>query len=522
MANQQRQIEAVKPRHVSAAPNLPTAQVPAQDSQSRPPVNAVKWGLGCLGVAMLLFTIAAMFGLIVTPVIFRSLKPAQQQELMDRIPWFVSFKPTHAFEALPTMVSDNNAAQALLAPVASPTLAVVLSPTSAAGLISGGASQPANVAQVPSPTPILATNTPVFATAFPTPTGQATATIPPTATAIVPPTDVPLPAKFYLEGVTLVHQGWNGCGPANLTQTLKYYNWTGAKENAEAYLKPNREAKNVSPWQMVNFVNETHPVTDVQALFRVGGDLKLLKLLLSEKFAVIVEKGSYVVDEGWMGHYLTLVGFDDIKHQIIGMDTWLGDGPDHKGRPMDYDEFDTFWQEFNRLFIVVYPVSRVRELSALLGPYADLNSATTLALSKAKLEASLHPDNRYTWFNMGTSYNMLGDYKDAIIAYNKAFSIEGMPFRMLWYQFGPFEANYNVGNFSEVLLLAQTNLQTTPYVTETFYWQGMALAALGDKTKAIASFKSALEVNQNYEPAIKSLADLQNGNFKAPVVALKN
>ena len=51
-------------------------------------------------------------------------------------------------------------------------------------------------------------------------------------------------------------QDWNACGPANLTQALQFYGWKGDQHTAAAYLKPNREDKNVGPAEMVKFANQ--------------------------------------------------------------------------------------------------------------------------------------------------------------------------------------------------------------------------------------------------------------------------
>src|SRR5262249_44396309 len=154
------------------------------------------------------------------------------------------------------------------------------------------------------------------------------------------PTTVPVPASFHSLGFKWVPQGWNNCGPANLTQALQYYGWNGNQDDAAGWLKPNREDKNVSPWQMVEYVKMQ---TSVKALYRVGGDLELIKRLVSSKFAVILETGYNVAGEGWMGHYLTVAGYDDTQGFVYGMDTYLGDGPDHQGKHEPYSDLDTRW-----------------------------------------------------------------------------------------------------------------------------------------------------------------------------------
>ncbi|MCA9936359.1 MAG: hypothetical protein KC415_20640, partial [Anaerolineales bacterium] len=93
-------------------------------------------------------------------------------------------------------------------------------------------------------------------TPFPTPQPLATpaaiagATPEPTAVPTnIPtprPTLTPPPASVILEGVPSEVQGFNNCGPANLTIVLDYHGDDTTQEEAAAYLKPNKEDRNVS------------------------------------------------------------------------------------------------------------------------------------------------------------------------------------------------------------------------------------------------------------------------------------
>src|SRR5260221_3468959 len=149
----------------------------------------------------------------------------------------------------------------------------------------------------------------------------------------------------------------------------------------------------------------------------------------------------------------------------------------------------------NRLYMVIYPQDSEAELAAILGPDADPNINWQDALNEARYEASTQPNNIYAWFNMSTNFVLLHQYKDAVKAFEKAQSIGGLPFRMLWYQFTPYEAYYNVGNYSQVLALVQATLSTTQYVEETYYWKAMAEAALGQNASAKDDFNRVLKFN---------------------------
>jgi tetratricopeptide (TPR) repeat protein len=467
---------------------------------------------------MMLFAGITMIVLIVTPMVFRSLDAEYQARIVKRFPFMVAFIPTQPYKYLPTVAATSGNAMALLkTPVGSPLPRQTASGDLSSGqdMTIGGSSSQGTAQNGPTPVLATVTVTPVVGGLPPTPVvGQPNGPTPTyTPPSVMPtPTDIPVPIAYHNPSFHLVSQDWNACGPANLTQALKYYGWQGTQKDAQQYLKPDRQDRNVSPWQMVTYVNQK---TGVRALWRVAGDIRLIKKLVSQKFAVILEMGYDVPGQGWMGHYATVVGFED--NTIFWLDT-NQDDPNTAGVKESAANIDARWQQFNRLYIVVYLKERESELAAILGSDADLTYNYTHALSVARTEASEHPDNQFAWFNFGSSYTLLGQYKDAADAFDRALNAGGgqLPARMLWYQFAPYEAYYNVGNYGNVIALSQT---ASTFVEETFYWRGMAEAAEGKTGQAIEDFKRVLRFNPNYTLAADKLAAVQNGNFTPPVVA---
>ncbi len=92
----------------------------------------------------------------------------------------------------------------------------------------------------------------------------------------------------------------------------------------------------------------------------------------------------------------------------------------------------------------------------------------------------------------------------------------GLPWRMLWYQFGPLEAYNAVGRYGETIALARATIDTKgpndTYlpVEEVYYYAGIAREALGETNNAIANYQTALQLNPNYTPAREALDNLQN------------
>ncbi|MBK8024844.1 MAG: C39 family peptidase [Chloroflexi bacterium] len=129
------------------------------------------------------------------------------------------------------------------------------------------------------------------------------------------------------------------------------------------WLKPNSEDKNVSPWQMVEYVNQ-HTAGDVRALLRYGGTLDRLKTLVANNFPVLIESGYDPVsaNQGWMGHYLLVTGYDDGRSHFITQDSY--DGPD---LAYSYEHIREYWKHFNYLYIALSEPAREAELMSLLG-----------------------------------------------------------------------------------------------------------------------------------------------------------
>ncbi|MFN2134834.1 MAG: C39 family peptidase, partial [Candidatus Promineifilaceae bacterium] len=110
-----------------------------------------------------------------------------------------------------------------------------------------------------------------------------------TATPSPTPTPLPLPESHIIEGLVAVQQTFNNCGPANLTQVLNYYGDEITQADVAAYLKPNPEDRNVSPWQIADYVNEQTP--GFNAIARSGGTLEMIKRFVAAGYPVVIEKG---------------------------------------------------------------------------------------------------------------------------------------------------------------------------------------------------------------------------------------
>lgn len=499
--------------------NIPLANKSRRRPQARRRGRLPGWAKALLavgGAAVAFGLVALVIGIIVFPPFFRNLEPRYQQRIIDIVPLATYLKPTVPFEVLPTLGGSENdmAAQDLLltpqdTDTPSPTTTGSPQPTAQTTLEEGsdGGGIPVGVVNTPVPT-LLPTYEP------PTPLPEQA--VQPTWTPVSqsPAAVASLPSTVRLTGIRYESQGWNNCGPTTMTMALSYFGWSDLQYTAARWMKPHTEDKNVSPWQMVRFVNEN---TGVKALYRIGGTTQTLKRILAAGFPVVIEQGLQLSGEAWMGHYLLLIGYDDIAQNFLAFDSFLGSNQE-QGRPHRYSDFDENWRHFNRIFIVVYEPSREIELRDALGDYADPNYGYRAALETARTEAAKNIDDKWAWFNMGTAYAALGEYENASLAYDRALQLN-LPWRMLWYQFGPYESYFKVGRYNDVLSLAETNRSITPYVEETYYWEGMVYAAEGQTDQAVRLFNEALRFNKNYFPAEEAKSQVESGTFQVANVS---
>ncbi|HUN08203.1 MAG TPA: C39 family peptidase [Aggregatilineales bacterium] len=275
-----------------------------------------------------------------------------------------------------------------------------------------------------------------------------------------------LPSMAYISGLRHEFQTWNNCGPATITMGLSHFGWIEDQTFAASFLKPNEEDKNVTPREMVRFVNGQ---TNIRALTRMGGTLELLRSFISSGFPVIVSIGYAPEGEDWFGHYRAVIGYDDSTQNFYAYDSYLGTGEDGRGLVVPYSEFDSGWQDFNRNFIVLYEQGNDGRVASILGERVDVMRAAELALEIAQRETELDPRNGFAWFNLGTSLVALERYDEATRAYDMAQQHE-LPWRMLWYQFGPYEAYFAVGRLDDVTALVMANLNNGgAYVEETHF-----------------------------------------------------
>jgi tetratricopeptide (TPR) repeat protein len=450
---------------------------------------------GCLVLFTLCTAGFMFFALILAPVTFRLLPYEDQGRIVRRVSFLTSwmYTETPAPTPLPQPTVDPaklNAGLALLGdptvtpPPGVPTAVFGSTPDSpgvAPTLVPPVNPTPAAIAELPTQEPILQN--------FATP--------------------IPIPPRFHMTRYQWEPQTWNNCGPANVRQVLVGYGTSNVSQaDIAAWLKPNKNDANVSPWQIVEYINR---FTNYRALSRVNGNLNLLKTLMVAKFRPIIETGLYAPKDGsWEGHYVTPIGYNDSLSILYTLDTLLGADKDNQGIKEQYADLNERWSHFNRVYIVIYQKEREAELQSILGADADPTTNIKNALAQANAERKADPYNAYAWFNVGTNYALLKDYRQAAAAFDQARATGRLPWRMNWYQFTLLSAYYHTGEYQTAIDQIEITMANQKNVEELFYWKGLILHAQGYRDLARVELNKAISLNPNFKPARDAVTALMN------------
>ena len=309
-----------------------------------------------------------------------------------------------------------------------------------------------------------------------------------------------VPDQVFLSGTVHRWQHWNNCGPATLAMTLNYWGWPGTQANTAAALKPNRNDRNVSPHELVEYAEQVgyHAVT------RVNGTPEKIRQFLAAGVPVIIERDLLLEEEGWAGHYALIIGYDKAENSYVTQDTFQGAELTISGARLD-----EIWSPFNYRYAIVYPAEKEIIVQSLLGadndPLVAHQSSVQNALVDIENESGVRQAMAY--FNLGISLQAGKEAAAATAAFDQARTLN-IPFRMLWYQPDIYAAYYDAERYTAVVTLTSFALNSNSYSEEAYYWRGRANAALNDSTQAISDYQASLDLNPNFAPPRSALADL--------------
>lgn len=352
----------------------------------------------------------------------------------------------------------------------------------------------------------------------PLPTREPTATSEPTrpGPALVPsvsptptPSPTPIPGSVSLPAPAWERQDINNCGPTTLAMYLRFYGWEGTQADISDMIKPKREDRNVNVEELAYYVNTR--VGWLRIIYRVGGDLEVLKKLLAAGLPVTIEESFYMEepfwpnDDLWAAHYLLLTGYDDQQQVFTGQDSYYG--ADQKE---PYQKLNDYWHSFNHVYIIVYPPEKESTVQSILGTDWDEKTNRQKALDRSLAEAGANPKDAFALFNLGSNLVYFERYPEAAQAYDQARRL-GLPQRMLRYQFGPFFAYFHTGRLQDLQAVTDYALKITRNSEEAHLWHGWAQYRNGDVQAAVDDFNAALEARAGYPDAEYALDFVRKG-----------
>lgn len=359
----------------------------------------------------------------------------------------------------------------------------------------------------PVPTALPVTPRPVTPTIVFTPTPLTATVIPATATPTLPP----LPPQASIPSPAWEKQDPNNCGPATLSMALHLYGWELSQTEIADVVKPVLQDRNVNPEELQYYVRTQAGWLNM--IYRVGGDLTLLKRLLAANYPVIVESVTSLdpndalgpEDDLWAAHYLLITGYDDSSQTFTVQDSYHGG--DLK---LPYTQLQEQWWAFNNLYMVIYFPQFENEVKDILGSDWDPGLNRQRALDASQAATVANPSDAFAWFNLGSNLVYFDRYDEAAVAYDKAREI-GLPLRMFRYQFGPFLAYFHSGRNDDLLALTDYARGVTEMSEEAWLWYGYGLYRKGDNAGALAAWQKADKINPNfYEDQAKKAIQLVN------------
>ncbi|MGA7669108.1 MAG: C39 family peptidase [Nitrolancea sp.] len=349
---------------------------------------------------------------------------------------------------------------------------------------SAAPSTPTPAATPPQPTAIaiyVLTVTPVPATPTPSPS----------------PTSEPLPATAHLDPMTHAYQTWNNCSAVSASMVLSYFGISRSQEELATVFRPNLNDKHVDPMQLVRFF----PEFGLKANLYEAGSIDTIKRLIANGIPVMAPQWLDFKPDA-IGHYRVIRGYDDERGGFLVNDSMIGSDVF-----FSYTDFEKLWRAFDYRYIPVYLPEDQEKVAAIIGPDMDRQANLLRALSLFTDLAQKNPNDAYYRFSIGTGFFELGNYSEAVAAYEKAESI-GLPPKMLWYQFWPVTAYNEVGNYQRALELATAQIVQTGTFGEMRYERGRAYEAMGNWNAALAEYRQAMVDDSNLQSARDALARL--------------
>lgn len=305
----------------------------------------------------------------------------------------------------------------------------------------------------------------------------------------------PPPAKHYIIKMSHMYQKLNNCGPSAAAMAAGTLDVNFDQFVAADVMKGSYNDKNVAAGELVLFLESR----GLKTIHRYNGNALIIEQLTSRDIPVIAEQ--WLLKRGsneLTGHYRVVRGYDQKSRIFTTNDSY--NGPNFT---IPYGQFDEWWRPFNRGYVVVYKPEQEEIVKQVLGSDWDASQNYKGAVETSESEVKSIGDG-YSYFNLGSSETLMGNYANAVIAFDQALT-HTFPPLFLWYQFGPLQAYTEQGKYDRVFEITDKLLATAGEVEEARYFRGLSYLKLGQIDNAKSEFEKSIAANPRYAPAQQQL-----------------
>ncbi len=333
--------------------------------------------------------------------------------------------------------------------------------------------------------------TPSTPLSSPTPLTEADSAKPPPQPLSSPlaPSPRVIPRSKTLSGGKQMFQTFNNCGPASLTMALSYFGIDETQQSLGQALRPyqnpqgDNDDKSVSLSELAAKAQEY----DLLAYHRPAGTIEQLEALVALDLPVITRTLLTADDD--IGHYRVVKGYDQTQQILIQDDSYQG-----KDIAYTYQQFEQLWQPFNNEFLVLVTPAKQAQVEQALGNLLSESQTWNIALNQTQQQLEQNPQNAYASLNQSVAYYHLGQYENAVMAYETV--ADRLPHRALWYQLEPLLAYYQLEQYQQFHQLADQILNGgNRAYAELHYLNGLILQKQDQNGAAVEAFATATKYN---------------------------
>ncbi len=300
-----------------------------------------------------------------------------------------------------------------------------------------------------------------------------------------------IPDREVLPGGKQVFQTFNNCGPASLSMTLSYYNINISQEQLGDQMRPYQNQAGDNDDKSVTFAEMAKKAEEYDFIVyqRPAGDIDMIQQIIAQDLPVVVK--TWLNPDEDIGHFRVVKGYDKTKEVLIQDDSYQG-----KNIAYSYNEFNDLWQVFNYEFLILVPPKKQPAVETILGSLVNKQQAWQEALELANQQVNNNPNDTYARFNRLRANYYLGNYQQTVDIYQQIKN--DLPRRMLWYQYEPILAYYQLEEYDQVFNLTQQVFDSENRAfSELHYLRGKIYEQRDNQEKAEEEYQLAEKYNSS-------------------------